>query len=336
MLERTSSPSKPRSCEVQIRWSRVGRPDHESKTLLVGFLHRHPNLDLFVRKVMQDNITFLASAVAWTLLTSVVPVIVGLAAISSLLLRDPASQRAVVDHLSSALQGTLQPQDIRHLVSTSVQNRGALVLIGIVGILWAGSNVGGAFSTVFQPIFEVNGRDFLKEKLLDLGMILVFVALMLIIVAGTTAGAVVTRLFPDAPIADERAFLIGTGISLAAAFLLFVVLYLVFPNPQPRFRLADVWRGSLVTSILFQILSFIWPLYTHVSHFSRYGAVIAPMIVLAAWIYFFSLILMVGAEIIAFRAIQQANCTGRPIGPQPHNFVPSHTMMRDDIDHVAK
>lgn len=301
-----------------------------------GLLHRYPSLNLFIHKVMQDNITFLASAVAWTLLTSVVPIVVGLVAISSLFLRDPASQRAVVDHLSGALQGTLQPQDIRQLVTTSIRHRAVLALIGILGILWGGSNVGGSFSTVFQPIFEVNGRDFLKEKLLDLGMIFVFVALMLIIVVATTAGAVIRRLFPTAPIPGERAFLIGAAISLGAALLLFVVLYLVFPNAQPRLTLADVWRGSLVAAVLFQILSFIWPLYTRVSHFSRYGAVIAPMIVLAAWIYFFALILMLGAEIVAFRAIREANRTGQPIGPQPQNFVPSHTMMRDDIDHVAK
>jgi membrane protein len=300
------------------------------------FFNRHPSLNLFVHKVMQDNITFLASAVAWTLLTSVVPIVVGLVAISSLFLRDPASQRVVVDHLSSALQGTLQPQDIKLLVTTSIQHSGVLAIIGVVGILWGGSNVGGVFSTVFQPIFEVNGRDFIKEKLLDLGMIFVFVALMVVIVVSTTAGAVITRLFPTAPIPGGTAFLIGTPVSFAAAFLLFLVLYLVFPNPQPRFKFDDVWRGSLVAAILFQILSFMWPLYTQVSHFSRYGAVIAPMIVLAAWIYFFSVVLMVGAEIIAFKVIQEANRTGQAVGPQPQNFVPSHTMMRDDIDRVAR
>jgi membrane protein len=299
------------------------------------YLHQHPRLDLFIQKVMKDNITFLASAVAWTLLTSVVPIVVGLVAISSLFLRDPASRRAVVDHLSSALQGTLQPQDIEQLVTTSIQHSGVFALIGIVGILWAGSNVGGVFSTVFQPIFEVNGRDFLKEKALDVAMIFVFVVLMVVIIVSTTAGAVITRLFPTAPIPGGTAFLLGTIVSLAAAFLLFVVLYLVFPNPQPRLKLTHVWRGSLVAAILFQILSFIWPLYTQVSHFSRYGAVIAPMIILAAWIYFFSVILMVGAEIIAFKAIQEANRTGQPVGPPPENFVPSHTMMRDDIDHVV-
>jgi uncharacterized BrkB/YihY/UPF0761 family membrane protein len=54
------------------------------------FLRRHPSLDLFMQKVMRDNITFLAPAVAWTLLTSVVPIVVGLMAISNLFLRDPA------------------------------------------------------------------------------------------------------------------------------------------------------------------------------------------------------------------------------------------------------
>ena len=42
------------------------------------FPRRHPSLDLFIQKVMRDNITFPASAVAWTLLTSVLPIVVGL------------------------------------------------------------------------------------------------------------------------------------------------------------------------------------------------------------------------------------------------------------------
>jgi membrane protein len=266
----------------------------------------------------------------------VVPIVVGLVAISGIFLRDPSSQHAVVDHLSNALQGTLQPKDIQLLVTTSIRHQSIFAIIGFVGIAWGGSNVGGSFSTVFQPIFEVNGRDILKEKALDVGMIPVFVALMMVIIVGTTAGALITRIFPSGTIGSGTTFIVGTSISLAAAFLLFSILYIVFPNAQPRFTIRHVWRGALVAAILFQVLSFIWPLYTQLSHFSRYGAVIAPMIVLAAWIYFFSVILMFGAELIAFAAIGEANRTGKPVGPQPENFVPSHTMMRNDIDHVAK
>jgi uncharacterized BrkB/YihY/UPF0761 family membrane protein len=54
--------------------------------------------------------------------------------------------------------------------------------------------------------------------------------------------------------------------------------------------------------------------------------------VLAAWIYLFSLILMFGAEVVAFSAILEANRDDRPIGPEPENFVPQHTVMRDDVE----
>jgi hypothetical protein len=63
---------------------------------------------------------------------------------------------------------------MQKVMTTSIQHSGVLAIIGIVGTLYGGSNVGGVFSTVFQPIFEVNGRAFLKEKTLDVGMIFIF------------------------------------------------------------------------------------------------------------------------------------------------------------------
>src|SRR5689334_5142760 len=115
------------------------------------FRRRHPKLTLFGEKLFKDNVTFLAAAVSWRLLTSIVPILVGLVAISSLFLHDPATQRSVIDHLSNALQGTLHPQEIRQIVTGSIQHTGVFAIIGIIGILWGGTNVGNAFSTVFQP-----------------------------------------------------------------------------------------------------------------------------------------------------------------------------------------
>jgi uncharacterized BrkB/YihY/UPF0761 family membrane protein len=60
------------------------------------------------------------------------------------------------------------------------------------------------------------------------------------------------------------------------------------------------------------------------------------MVILAAWIYFFSVILLLGAEIIAYKSIEEANRARQPVGPEPQNTVPAHTMMRDDIDHVVR
>lgn len=173
------------------------------------------------------------------------------------------------------------------------------------------SNIGGGISTVFQPIFQVRGRPIVQEKLLDLGMVFVFTILMLVIVSATTVGALLDRLAAHAPITAGSSFVIDTVVSMLAAFLLFFVLYAVFPNIEPRFKVGHVWRGALVASLLFQAMSFIWPLYAHFFHPQRFGAVLAPIVVFGVWIYFFALILVVGAEVVAFGALNEARAAGR-------------------------
>lgn len=281
----------------------------------------------FGGKVMKDNIGFLASAVAWTVLTSIVPICVGFLGISGLILRNNASaQTSVEKHLSSALAGVLKPSELHSLVGLTVQHAGILGIIGILGVLWGGANVGGSLSTVFQPIFQVKGRDFLPEKLIDIGMIFVFVFLMLVIIVATTASSVLNQLFSNVPLPPGWAqFAIGVAISLLAAFLLFATIYLVFPNTAPRFKFHNVWPGSLLAAVLFQILSFIFPLYTAHAHFTRYGALLGQVLILTAWIYFFALITIIGAEVVAYKALRDAQREGKSIGPEPDGSVPQRS-----------
>jgi len=294
-----------------------------------AFFNRHPTLHAFIDKVMKDNIGMLASVVAWTLFTSIIPIVVGLVAISGLFLRDPATQQSVENSLANALQGAISPSDITKLVHVTVQHTGLLGILGIIGILYGGSNVGGSISTVFQPIFRVRGRDFIPEKLIDVGMIFVFTILMVVILLGTTAGALLNRLLTGYHVPGPTTFAVGTAVSLLAAFLLFAVIYLVFPHTDPRFKFSNVWLGSTIASVLFTLLSFIWPLYRSYAHFSRYGAVFGSIVVLTAWIYFFAMILMIGAEFVAFQALREAKERGVRIGPAEDGNVPQHAPLDD-------
>jgi uncharacterized BrkB/YihY/UPF0761 family membrane protein len=150
-----------------------------------------------------------------------------------------------------------------------------------------------------------------------------------VIIAGTTAGAVLDRLVSGFPLSGVGSFIIGTAISVLAAFLLFASIYLVFPNVEPRFRVGNVWRGAFTAAVLFQILSFVWPVYAHFSHFSKYGAVLFSLLVLTAWLYFFSIILLVGAEVVAIGAIREAQSEGQAVGPAPGGTVPQHRVLRN-------
>lgn len=292
---------------------------------------KHPRIRSFAGKIRRDNVTMLASVVAWSVLSSIIPIVVGLVAISGLALHDRVRQRIVIQHLSQALQNVFTPGELSTLVHVVVQHTGLLGALGVLGIVWGGSNVGGAISTVFQPIFQVRGRSILREKLLDIGMIFVFTILMLVIIIATSAGALLDGLLGHQPLSAAASFTIGTIVSLVAAFLLFFVIYAVFPHIEPRFRVGHVWLGALIAALLFQALSYVWPLYVVYFHPQRYGAVLAPIVILGVWIYFFALILVMGAEVVAFGALAEARAAGKPIGPAPDGFVPQ----RIDLDQSA-
>lgn len=293
-----------------------------------SFMDKHPNVKAFLEKIGKDNIGMLAAFVSWTLLTSIVPIMVGLVAISGLFLRSPSAQANIVSHLHAASQGTFKPSEIMSLVRLSTQHTGILGLIGFVGVLWGGSSLGGALSTAFQAIFETTGRNFIKEKLIDIGMIFVFTALMLIIIAGSAAGAIISSLVKGVPV-PGLVEIIGLAISLISAFILFMAIYLVFPNINPPFKFGNVWKGALLSAILFTILSLIWPIYAHYQNFGKYGQLLSSILLLTAWIYFFSMITMVGAEVAAFAAIEQAHDEGKEVGPAPQESVPQHEVLRD-------
>jgi uncharacterized BrkB/YihY/UPF0761 family membrane protein len=211
----------------------------------------------------------------------------------------------------------------------TVRHAGVLGLVGLLGAFWGGSNVGGAISTVFQAIFEVKGRNFFVEKVIDIVMIVVIAVLMIVIVVGTTAGTIINQLIAGFPFSSLATSVIGTLISVLAAFLLFAAIYLVFPHIEYRFRLSNVRWGALVAAILFVALTFIWPLYAHFAHFGRYGTVLLPILLLTAWVYFFSLILILGAEVVAIGALRRAQKENQAIGPAPDGTVPQHVVLRE-------
>jgi len=282
-----------------------------------------------INKAMKDNLSLLATVIAWNLLTSLVPVVVGLIAISGLILTgDRALQHSVVAHLSTALRGVFKPGQLNNMVRVSIRHSGLFGVIGMVGVLWGGSNVGGAISTAFQPIFETGGRNFVKERLLDVGMIFVIATLLAGIIAASTYTVFVNRLVSSFPLSGAASQVAGSLVDLAVGFVLFATIYIAFPNTERRLEIRHVWVGALVAAVLLDLLSLAWPIYAHFARFSQFGAILVPILVLTAWLYFFSLILVTGAEFVAIAAIGEANRRKLDIGPEPENVVPQHTLLR--------
>lgn len=286
-----------------------------------GQVRRHPVVKAYVNKVRKDNIRFLVAAVAWNILISAVPLTLGMIVLTRIF-AGSTQQRETVDQLSRAFQGVLGPKYLDRLVSLTVHHSGLLLAVTLLAALWGAWNVGFALSSAFDAMFEVGSRHFLHEKLIDVAMFFVLVLLMFLIVAATTARSAMTHTINRSSLPDVLNFPLTTLVTLACAFVLFAVLYMVYPNTQTRLKLANVWRGALLAAVLFQLLTYIWPLYE--AHLSRYGGLLFPILVLVLWIYFFAFILVLGAEVVALSAIQQAEERGEEVGPAPDGTVPEH------------
>jgi len=92
---------------------------------------------------------------------------------------------------------------------------------------------------------------------------------------------------------------VGPLTSLGVLWLLFLVIYMVVPNFEVRFRHA--WPGALVAAILVGLLELAFPLYFRIflSPNMRYGVAAAALLVFIIWLWFFAVITVLGAQINA-------------------------------------
>jgi YihY family inner membrane protein len=281
---------------------------------------RHPAWKAYVEKVRKDNLRFLVSAVAWNILVSVIPIAIVSIAITGLIFGSSQQQHLVVRDISRALQGVMSPHYLENLVTLTFRHSILSGMAAFGAAIWAATQIGFGISTAFQAMFEVGERPFWREKLIQVAMLLVFLVLMFVIVWLTTSRAALEHSLPE-PVR----FLLTTGTTLLAAFVLFAAIYMVYPNTHEHLKLDNVWRGALLAAVLFQGFTYLWPLY--IEHFRRYGGLLFPILVLTLWIYFFSLLLVLGGEMVALSAIREAQRRGEELGPAPEGKVPQHRTM---------
>ena len=93
--------------------------------------------------------------------------------------------------------------------------------------------------------------------------------------------------------------IVGPLTSLFVLWVLFLVIYMVVPNTTVPFRTA--WRGAAAAAILFALFDLLFPLYFNLFLHGngRYGAVAASLVVLIAWLWFFALSTVIGAQVNA-------------------------------------
>ncbi|TME48318.1 MAG: YihY/virulence factor BrkB family protein [Chloroflexi bacterium] len=269
------------------------------------------------QKFVEDQSPNWAVLIAWNALFAMFPIVLFAASILGLVLRVFGQANAkIYNTIFAVIPDDHSRTQVINAVTGVKHQTGILFVVGLIGLLWGGSALFGAMEQAFAVIYHTLPRDFIRQKLIGFGMVLVFTVLAGVAV-GSSAVLPALKHIPGVPTAltgGILAALLQIVLGVVSGFILFASIYFVIPNRRQEW--GKVWPGALVAGIAFELVTLIFPLYLTVNKgINQYGATFGLMFLLMTFFYFIGLIAMLGVEFNAVLfpvPVEQPSRRGEP------------------------
>jgi membrane protein len=252
-----------------------------------------------VQKFLDDRAPNWAVLIAWNGLFAMFPIVVFAAAVLGLVIGAFGGAAKVVYNglLSGIPQG-----DARNAAADALNHfekqKGILLLVGFIGLLWGGSALFGAMEQAFAVIYHTKPRDFVPQKLVGFAMVFLFIILGGSIVA-SSAILPALQSIPGVPsflTHGIAAVVIQFVLGAISGFIFFATVYFVIPNRKQHWT--RVLPGAVVAGVLFELTTLLFPVYIALTNsVASYGQEFGLFFVILTFFLFVGLITMVGVEI---------------------------------------
>lgn len=235
------------------------------------------------------ELTFMAAAITYYALASVVPLLLLALALATLLGGDEYVEFLVRDRLGSALSGS--GQDVLLDLLTGIEGQVGASVVGIVVAFWSGSKVFRGLDVAFTNLYDRTADTSLLRQLLDAAVV---VGLLVLSIAALIAVSVVVSVV-DLPFAYPG--LVGAALLLVTLVVVLLPLYYVLPPVDETVR--GVLPGTLLAAVGFIVLQNLFVLYA--SNAGQYKAlgILGALLLFVTWLYFGSVVLLLGAAVNA-------------------------------------
>ncbi len=264
------------------------------------------SLQAFWTKFNNDWVMNFAAGLAFNLITAIFPIVIAIIAIAGFIFGglDPTFRDNLINSIQNVFPPPINQGNILGPALTSLsKNAGFLAIIAVLLAIFGGSRLFVSLEGYFDIIYHTRPRDLIRQNIMALTMLLLFVILIPLMVFASSIPAIVQSLlatllgnFPGRGLLFS---LIGILASLLFAWILFEAIYIIVPNQHISFR--NSWRGAVVAAVALQIYLIIFPFYA--THFlSNNTGQAGFAVILLLFFYYFAVILLVGAEINAFFA----------------------------------
>jgi membrane protein len=254
-----------------------------------------------LKKFNDDNGFFLSSGITFNILINLIPFILLLLALVGTYLYD---DQEVLDHIHAYLRDmapTSDPKVMSNLMEV-IQNRKIVGILGFVGLLWFSTWVFSSLRIAFNIVFRVEkSRGMLRGIGIDLVMILLAGILLLV---SLTLSSLVTFLqgyYGQIPVAIGPT--IQWSLKYALPFLLtlcmFFLMYKVIPHTKVHFKSA--LQAALFAGLLWELAKHLFGWYVvYLAQYSIFYGSLSTVVIFVLWVYYSSMILVVGAEFAYF------------------------------------
>ncbi len=262
-------------------------------------------------QIGRQDLLFVAGALAYAALLAAVPFALLLASAGAYLLGGTVEAQA---DTVIAFAANFVPREtaalalpvVRAVLADVVATRGSVGLAGALLFAFFSTRLFGALRAGLVVVFEIDrGRGIIEGKLYDLlyviagtVVVLVYLALNLVVLAGGETGVTVLRAAGvSAEVAGVLPLFLARALIVAFLTFMFAALYKFLPNRPVRW--ASAWWGGLWCAALFEIVRLIVfeAVFRLIGPSSLYSGSLAILVVAVLWVYYASIVFLVGGAV---------------------------------------
>lgn len=260
---------------------------------------------------INDDCMRMAASLAYYTIFSLPPLLVIVITVVGLAIDPQQAEVWLQDQVQTVIGSDTATQIQAMIQSTSERVGGGFswsLVLSLIGVLVGATAAFGELQYALNTVWGIRADPeqgaiggYLTKRILSLGMILVIAFLMLVAlilssVISALQGQVGSLLetLGMGVVSGEFVWIIDLVLSLVIITQLFAAIFKVLPDAEIRWR--DVEFGAFVTALLFVVGKFLISLYIGQSDFGEIYGAAATLAILLIWVYYSSLLLLMGAE----------------------------------------
>jgi membrane protein len=273
-----------------------------------SFGHARAETGDFIRRVWnkadQDQIFFMASAIAFNVLVAIVPLALAALGIAGLIFRnmffgDPAYRLQLV--IINALPPVSDEfvQTINTLLTDIIDNSKSFTILGIIVFIWFSTRLIGTLRTALREIFDLQqDRSIILGKIFDMKMVIVAGSLLALNVGVTVLVTYLARRGQALLEVSVIGFW-NTALANFAAFLSIWTMFLLIYRYLPARRIQ--WRTALISttfaSVMFEIMKRGFAMYASRPGYGALYSSLSVAAILVIWVYYTAIAFILGGEV---------------------------------------